>query len=136
MLDDLRHFDGAARERIRGFARGIVVGAIAGGLLAAWWCKLGHMELEAARVTEARVLEVEGARRAPADGGLTLFAGDPRELHRLVMIPPLGCFPPTGEWIRSWGDGQSPYESDPETGRRPWKCVNADLRRSPHASPF
>lgn len=74
--------------------------------------------------------EEEGARRAPADGSPPdPFAGDPRELHRLRLDLPLACLPPTREWIRQWGDGRLPWETNPHTGQRAWVCVNADLRR-------
>lgn len=90
---------------------------------------VGPVDLEAARVTAA-ITEEEGARRASAGRDPlppTLFADDPRELHQLEMVMPLGCFPPEAQWIRSWGDGRTPYERWPD-GTRPWKCVDADLR--------
>lgn len=92
---------------------------------------VGPIDLEAARVTEARVLEVEGALRASAAGFTDPFAGVPDELPAQPMITPLGCFPPRAQWILSYGDGRLPGEAWPD-GTRPWRCVNADLRRKAH----
>lgn len=95
---------------------------------------VGPVDLEAEKVTAA-IVEEEVARRAAAGGvpPISLFAADPRELHRLEFGLPLACFPPTREWIRQWGDGRTPYESHPRTGQRAWACVNADLRREIYA---
>jgi hypothetical protein len=111
MLDDLRHFPTPVYSRAR---RREYLWAI---LAAVLW------------IFGPSLTEEEGARRASANGEPpTLFADDPRELHELQMIWPLGCFAPKGEWIHQWGDGRTPYEAHPITGERAWKCVNADLR--------
>jgi hypothetical protein len=124
---DLRHFRAAWHSWPRRREYGWMAAA---ALLALWLAVFGPLDLEAARVT-AEIVEEEGARRAPADGSPPdLFAGDPRELHRMVWVFPLACRAPAAQWIHGWGDGRMPHEAHPVTGQRPWVCVNADLRRS------
>ena len=75
---------------------------------------VGPLDFQAAGVT-AKIVEEEGARRAPAS------AGDPRELPQRKLSHPLACLPPQGEWILHLRDGRMPG-STRETSP---KCVNA-----------
>ena len=83
---------------------------------------VGPLDFQAQSVT-AKIVEEEGARRAPAAGGTSPMpvVGDPRELPQRKLSHPLACLPPKGEWILQVRDGRKPgatRETSP-------KCVNA-----------
>jgi hypothetical protein len=64
--------------------------------------------------------ELERAQACPCDS-----LDEPAE--RVPMLVPIAC---AQQWIRSWGDGRSPYERQKD-GSVALRCVSLDLRGSP-----